>query len=220
MNSPRLHLNLPHTAANVNNGGPLKSETTHAGLGSYVHKIKGSTPDLTRTTHAEAEKPHTPDEVISEDKVDRRMVRALLQLATCSQVKAAGTEARAADSNALRLPVNAKGRALTEDPVYGFAADYKRAALIRDKARRLRDKVRLVIEAEGEVRAVKYARVQRPDIGTQEGRLAVARYARKFGTRRAAEAFCQDPNDPKSVDRMQRNARNYLTELAKVEGAR
>ena len=220
MNSPRLHLNLLQDAANANNGGPLESETTHEPYVVCEHETGRSQPDHTRTTHAEGEKPHTADEVISEATVDRRMVRALLQLATCSQVKAAGTEARAADSNALRLPVSDKGRALTEDPVTNFAADYKRAALIREHTRRLRAKVRLVIEAEAEVRAVKYARRQRPDIGTQEGRLVVARYARKFGTRRAAEAFCQDPNDPKSVERMQRNARNYINELAKVEGAR
>jgi hypothetical protein len=148
------------------------------------------------------------------------MVRVLLDLAMCSQVRAAGSEARAADSNALRLPVNAQGRGLTDDPVGDLAADYKRASLIRVKARRIRTKEQLLNEAEGELRSIRYARRHRPDVGTQEGRLAVARFAREHGTRRAAETYCQDPTDKRSVERMQRNARNYLVELKKVEGAR
>jgi hypothetical protein len=50
--------------------------------------------------------------------------------------------------------------------------------------------------------------------------LTVARFAREHGTRRAAETYCQNPEDQRSVKSMQRNVQRYLVELGKVERAR
>ena len=155
-----------------------------------------------------------------ERNLDALMVRLLLELATVSQVKAAPTDVQAADANALKLPVSARGKALTEDPVGQLAVDYKRAGQIRDVGKRLSTKVQIATRAQTELRNCRYARRHAPDLGTQDGRLAVARFAREHGTRRAAETYCQNPDDPRSVDSMQRNCRRYLAELKKIEGAR
>ena len=155
-----------------------------------------------------------------ERNLDALMVRLLLELATVSQVKAAPTDVQAADANSLKLPVSARGKALTEDPVGQLAVDYKRAGQIRDVGKRLSTKVQIATRAQTELRNCRYARRHAPDLGTQDGRLAVARFAREHGTRRAAETYCQNPDDPRSVDSMQRNCRRYLAELKKIEGAR
>lgn len=151
-----------------------------------------------------------------EQRLDRLMVRLLLDLATISQVKAAPTEMQAADANALRLPVNAQGKGLTDDPVASLATDYKRAGRIPDQGKRHRLKLQLVRDASRELSGLRYSRKATPDLGTQDGRLHIARHAEKHGTRRAAEAYCSDPDDPKSVERMMRNIRNYRAELQKV----
>jgi hypothetical protein len=155
-----------------------------------------------------------------EHGLDQLMVRLLLDLATISQVKAAPTEVQAADANAIRLPVSRSGRALTEDPVGQLAADYKQAGRVKDVAKRIGLKVQIATRAQTEIRSCRFSRRHAPDLGTQDGRLAVARYAREHGTRRAAETYCQNPDDPRSVDSMQRNCRRYLVELGKIDGAR
>lgn len=155
-----------------------------------------------------------------EQRLDRLMVRLLLDLATISQVKAAPTEMQAADANAVRLPVGPSGKALTEDPVGQLAADYKRASHIKDTDRRISTKFHVITQAQGEIRSCRHSRRHAPDLGTQDGRLTVARFAREHGTRRAAETYCQNPEDQRSVDSMQRNCRRYLTELDKIERAR
>lgn len=155
-----------------------------------------------------------------EQRLDKLMVRLLLELATISQVKAAPTNVQAADANALRLPISAQGKALTEDPVGLLAADYKRAAHIADRGKRVSAKVHVATRAQVEIKACKFSRRSTPDLGTQDGRLMVARYAREHGTRRAAEAYCVDPSDSKSIKRMQRNIQRYLQELQRVEAMR
>lgn len=157
---------------------------------------------------------NTPAEI--EAWLDRRMVRVLLELSTTSQVKAVSPETRGADANALRLPVNAQGKGLTDDPVASLATDYKRAGRIPDQGKRHRLKLQLVRDASRELSGLRYSRKATPDLGTQDGRLHIARHAEKHGTRRAAEAYCSDPDDPKSVERMMRNIRNYRAELQKV----
>lgn len=151
-----------------------------------------------------------------EARADRRMVTLLLDLATCSQVRASGTERQPADANALRLPVNTKGKALGDDPVGDIAANYQRASKVRDARKRLALKLVLVKGAERELHATRYARRKAADLGTQEGRLAVARFAVEHGTRRAALAYALDPSDERSVASMQRNVRRYLVELRKA----
>jgi hypothetical protein len=153
-------------------------------------------------------------------RLDQLMVKFLLDLATISQVKAAPTEVQAADANAVRLPVSKSGKALTEDPVGQLAGDYKRAGNIRDLKRRLSLKVQIATRAQTEIRSCRYSRRHAPDLGTQDGRLAVARFAREHGTRRAAETYCHNPDDSRSVKAMQRNVQRYLIELAKVEASR
>jgi hypothetical protein len=186
----------------------------------------------TQTAHAEGHKPHTglsTDDAQTSDtakrkqfelRLDQLMVKFLLDLATISQVKAAPTEVQAADANAVRLPVSKSGKALTEDPVGQLALDYKRAGNIRDLKRRLSLKVQIATKAQTEIRSCRYSRRHAPDLGTQDGRLAVARFAREHGTRRAAETYCHNPDDPRSVKTMQRNVQRYMIELDKVEASR
>lgn len=145
------------------------------------------------------------------------MVRLLLDLSTVSQIGAAAPEAKAPDANALRLPVNERGKAITDNPVADLAAEYKRASHIKEQKRRVRAKLGFAIEAQTELRAMRYARRGGTDLGTQEGRVKVARFARVHGSRRAAEAWCHNPQDPKSVASMQRNVQRYLLELIKLE---
>jgi len=232
MNSPRLHLNLPHDAANADLEGDLCSNTSHCVCGVCAMKSGVSQSDLTQTSHALGQKPHTglPTERGQtsdtakrkqfELRLDQLMVKFLLDLATISQVKAAPTEVQAADANAVRLPVSKSGKALTEDPVGQLALDYKRAGNIRDLKRRLSLKVQIATKAQTEIRSCRYSRRHAPDLGTQDGRLAVARFAREHGTRRAAETYCHNPDDPRSVKTMQRNVQRYILELDKVEASR
>jgi len=186
----------------------------------------------TQTSHALGQKPHTglpTDDVRTSDtlrrkhfeqRLDRLMVRLLLDLSTISQVKAAPTEMQAADANAVRLPVGPSGKALTEDPVGQLAGDYKRAGHIKDTDRRISTKFHVITQAQGEIRSCRHSRRHAPDLGTQDGRLTVARFAREHGTRRAAETYCHNPEDQRSVKSMQRNVQRYLVELGKVERAR
>jgi len=232
MNSPRLHLNLPHDAANADLEGDSCSNTSHCVCGVCAMKSGGSQSDLTQTSHALGQKPHTglptePEQTSDtakrkqfELRLDQLMVKFLLDLATISQVKAAPTEVQAADANAVRLPVSKSGKALTEDPVGQLALDYKRAGNIRDLKRRLSLKVQIATKAQTEIRSCRYSRRHAPDLGTQDGRLAVAKFAREHGTRRAAETYCHNPDDPRSVKTMQRNVQRYILELDKVEASR
>lgn len=152
-----------------------------------------------------------------ERKLDTRFKRVAADLDMCSQVRAAGTTVQAADANALRLPVSESGKALTEDPAGAYRRDYAHASRIVGLERRVQAKTAIVAEAELEYKLIHRARRKPEDLGVEDGRLKVARYARTHGTRAAAIAFCLDPSDPKSVERMQRNARNYLKELAAKE---
>jgi len=232
MNSPRLHLNLRQSAANTDLEGDSCSRTSHCVCGVCAMKSVVSQPDLTQTSHALGQKPHTAlptDDARTSDtlrrkhfeqRLDRLMVRLLLDLSTISQVKAAPTEMQAADANAVRLPVGPSGKALTEDPVGQLAGDYKRAGHIKDTDRRISTKFHVITQAQGEIRSCRHSRRHAPDLGTQDGRLTVARFAREHGTRRAAETYCQNPEDQRSVKSMQRNAQRYLVELGKVERAR
>jgi len=188
--------------------------------------------DLTQTSHALGQKPHTglptePEQTFDtakrkqfELRLDQLMVRLLLDLSTISQVKAAPTEIQAADANAIRLPVSKTGKALTEDPVGQLAADYKHAAQIPFTAKRISVKVQIATRAQTELRMCRYSRRHAPDLGTQDGRLAVAEYALEHGTRRAAETYCQNPDDQRSVKQMQRNVQRYVVELQKIRSAR
>ena len=230
MNSPRLHSSLRTNAQEPTEHGESVVRTAHFASVESPASQAPLNPDRTQTAHAEAQKPHTglPTETTAtsdtvkrkqfELRLDQLMVRLLLDLATISQVKAAPTEVQAADANAVRLPVSKSGKALTEDPVGQLAEDYKRAGNIRDLKRRISTKVQIATKAQTEIRNCRYSRRHAPDLGTQEGRLAIARFAREHGTRRAAETYCQNPDDPRSVKVMQRNAQRYMVELAKVEG--
>jgi len=232
MNSPRLHLNLPQDAANADLKGDSCFNTSHCVCGVCAMNMGVSQPDLTQTSHALGQKPHTglPTERGQtsdtakrrqfEQRLDRLMVRVLLDLSTISQVKAAPTELQAADANAVRLPVGPTGRALTEDPVGQLSKDYKRASLVGDACKRLGLKLDLARQAQNELRSCRYARKSTPDLGTQEGRLAVARYAREHGATRAARAYAQNPEDVRSVESMRRAVYKHLDELAKHEGKR
>lgn len=244
MNTPRLHLNLRQSAANTDLEGDLCIRTSHCVCGVCATNTGGSSQDLTRTSHALRQIPHTESEVQTtaetsdrlptesartsdtlrrkhfEQRLDRLMVRLLLDLSTISQVKAAPTEMQAADANAVRLPVGPSGKALTEDPVRQLAGDYKRASQIKDADRRIGTKFYVITQAQGEIRSCRHSRRHAPDLGTQDGRLVVARFAREHGTRRAAETYCQNPEDQRSVKSMQRNVQRYLVELGKVERAR
>jgi hypothetical protein len=205
-----------------NQGATAGAHTFHSISTAAGFENHSSDVDLTQTSHAQEQKPHTPVDAIRrrqfEQRLDQLMVRFLLQLSTISQVKAAPTELQAADSNAVRLPVSTSGRALTEDPVGQLAAEYKHASGIKDAKKRVSIKVQIATRAQTEIRSCKYSRRHAPDLGTQDGRLAVAAYALEHGTRRAAETYCRNPDDPRSVKSMQRNVQRYLVELKKVRG--
>ena len=232
MSSPRLHSSLRTNAQEPTQHGESPAVTAHFSSVESPVNQGASNADRTQTAHAEGQKPHTglPTESAQtsdtakrkqfELRLDQLMVKFLLDLATISQVKAAPTEVQAADANAVRLPVSKSGKALTEDPVGQLALDYKRAGNIRDLKRRLSLKVQIATKAQTEIRSCRYSRRHAPDLGTQDGRLAVARFAREHGTRRAAETYCHNPDDPRSVKTMQRNVQRYMIELDKVEASR
>lgn len=177
----------------------------------------------TRTAHAESQNPHTASNRAAEleafeTRLDNDMQRFVNELATCSQIRAASTSVQSADANALRLPVSESGRALTDDPVGQFQRDYNATNRIPELQRRVEAKTQIAVDAQLELKLNRRARRKAVDIELKEGRLKVARYALTHGTRSAAEAYCLDPQDPKSIKRMQRNVQNYIHELRKVEG--
>lgn len=169
-------------------------------------------------TEAEKTSDRTADLQAFESRLDKDMQRLVDELATCSQIRAASTSVQSADANALRLPVSESGRALTDDPVGQFQRDYNATNRIPELQRRVEAKTRIAVDAQLELKLNRRARRKAVDIELKEGRLKVARYALTHGTRSAAEAYCLDPQDPKSIKRMQRNVQNYIHELRKVEG--
>lgn len=230
---PRLHSNLRTNAQEATRDAGFSTETAHLAPVESAVNQGPSKPDRTQTAHARGQKPHTPSDRLPTDqsetsdkragyqaferKLDTRFKRVAADLDMCSQVRAAGTTVQAADANALRLPVSESGKALTEDPAGAYRRDYAHASRIVGLERRVQAKTAIVAEAELEYKLIHRARRKPEDLGVEDGRLKVARYARTHGTRAAAIAFCLDPSDPKSVERMQRNARNYLKELAAKE---
>lgn len=151
-----------------------------------------------------------------ETSIDRRMAFVLLDLSTVSQIRGTTTEMQAADANALRLPVSSNGKGLTEDPCGLLRADYTRAQGIGSENKRIVVKMSLLNQAKAELKHMRFARKGAIDLGTQDGRLEVARFALAHGSRRAAEAFCHDPEDDKSVKHMQRNVQRYMDELKRM----
>lgn len=230
MNPPRLHSKLRLSAAKCDEIGGSGCFEPHTANAEMRAVSAPSADHRTFTAHSEAGFPHTGLSVSEltriaqldqlEAEIDGRMQTVLLNLATCSQVRGAAPEARAADSNALHLPVNAQGKALGEDPVGDLGREYAHANRIKGREKRIQIKHSLLERARRELKSTRYSRRKQEDLGTQEGRLNLARFARKMGSRKAAEAYCLDPTDPKSVKSMMRNIQRYLLELNKIEGMR
>ena len=179
----------------------------------------------TETSSGPHPKPHPDliraDQVAElETSIDRRMAFVLLDLSTVSQIRGTTTEMQAADANALRLPVSSNGKGLTEDPCGLLRADYTRAQGIGSENKRIVVKMSLLNQAKAELKHMRFARKGAIDLGTQDGRLEVARFALAHGSRRAAEAFCHDPEDDKSVKHMQRNVQRYMDELKRLGAKR
>lgn len=192
-------------------------EGTNEPLESSVRQTKHSETSDRLPTEASKTSDTTERYRAFEHYLDGKLDQLLLQLSTCSQVHAAGTTREAADANAVRMPVTESGKAITDDPVGNYSRDYENAERIVELKKRVHAKAQIVHDADLELRLTRRARRKAVDLGVQEGRLIVGRFAKTHGTRAAAIAFCLDPNDPKSVERMQRNARNYIAEVDRVE---
>jgi len=219
MTSPRLNQTLSNPLQNEENTEFSQSQQSEA-ISAETQAIEAASFANHSISTAASGSDHSqlsPEQF--EAMIDARMQGALDELSTCSQVRSSAPSARAADSNGHGLPVSSQGNALGDDPVGDLSRKYRRADRIYDFERRVQQKYWLLKEAEFELSSTKWARRKASDLGGN-GRLEVAKFAREHGTRRAAEAYCLDPTDPKSVRNMMRNVQRYVIELDKIEKAR
>ena len=220
MHSPRLNQTLSNPLQNEESTEFRQSQQSET-ISPEIQAIKTATSANHSISTAASGSDHSqmsPEQF--EAMIDARMQGALTELSTCSQVRSSAPSARAADSNGHGLPVSSQGKALGDDPVGDFGREYRHADRIHDFERRVQTKHALLKAAELELTGTKWSRRKAPDLGLGDGRLEVARFAREHGTRRAAEAYCLDPTDPKSVRNMMRNVQRYVLDLAKIEDAR
>lgn len=220
MTSPRLNQTLSNPLQNEENTEFSQSQQSEA-ISAEIQAIEAASFANHSISTAASGSDHSqlsPEQF--EAMIDARMQGALDELSTCSQVRSSAPSARAADSNGHGLPVSSQGNALGDDPVGDLGRDYRRADRIYDFERRVQHKHSLLKAAELELTSTKWSRRKAPDLGLGDGRLEVAKFAREHGTRRAAEAYCFDPTDPKSVRNMMRNVQRYVIELDKIEKAR
>lgn len=172
--------------------------------------------DHSKTTTSERPD-HNIELAALERRADARMNAHMLTLATISQVKSTSTETQAPDSQAIRIPVSDEGKALTEDPAGDLTRQYEQANKIGQPVKRVTVKLGLVKRADQEITQCRYARKGHTDLGTQDGRLHLARFAITHGVTVAAIAHCIDPDSRKSVNSMRVQIHGYIRELKKYE---